>query len=258
MERQAQIVHVPREFLGPHGPPDTPTRHGMGFRQAVDHDGALCKTRQGSRRNMLASVKQRAAVNLIGNQPEIMRLADLTQGHQVVTAIGCTGRVVGRVDHDRTRAWRHHGLNVSGVEMEVPFCPQGGMHHGRTGGLHDRFIGDINRLGHNHLVTVTGNAHDGTIEPTLGAQCHGNIGRTNLLAGLSSVITRNRGLEIRATINPAIVGIATLHLLDHRLCDGLGCFKVGIPNAQDYDVLALSSELHGATMNLPGAGALVG
>ncbi|MNO83463.1 hypothetical protein D3C76_747720 [compost metagenome] len=68
---QREVFQVRGQGWRRHHPADAPAGHGVGFRQAVEGRGALGHARQAGRTDVLA-FEQQFAVDLIGNQPQVV------------------------------------------------------------------------------------------------------------------------------------------------------------------------------------------
>ncbi|MNL32673.1 hypothetical protein D3C87_1545380 [compost metagenome] len=167
-----------------HHPADTPAGHGVGFRQAVEGRGALGHARQARRADVFA-FEQQFAVDLIGNQPQVVADAQLSQGGPGAARQTRAGRVVRAVQCQRPGARSDARGDIFGQHAKAVFRAYGHRHHHGTASTEYRFVGDVHGLGDDHFVTrieyALGHAEQRTLRP---GQYGDLIGRNALAAAL--------------------------------------------------------------------------
>ncbi len=93
------------------GEADPPPGHGVGLRDAVDDDGLLLDVlAEGGEARELEVVVDELAVDLVGDDVDVLAADDLGQGQELVPAVGCAGRVRGVVEEEGLGRRRDRGL----------------------------------------------------------------------------------------------------------------------------------------------------
>ena len=142
--------------------------------------------------------------------------------------------------------------------MKPGLGPQWHGDHARAAGADDPFIGRVDRLGDDDLVTRAGEALQCAIEPALGPRHDGDVVNTARLPGAPRDPRRDRLAHRRIAENRRITGAVPAQRRHGRLDDRFGRFLIGVADGQEDDVLAGIAALCGFVMDGPGAGAVPG
>ena len=138
-----------------------PTRHRVSFGKPVQGDGALCHAGKRAHRNMFKRVVYKLAVNLIGDNDEVVLNGKLGNRLGILPRNNAARRVAWRDQQQRFRLRRDALLNLLGAQVET-VLGVGRHRHAHAARVMNRFvIGGVARVGHEDFVAwVEQGAHD--------------------------------------------------------------------------------------------------
>ncbi|MNH04300.1 hypothetical protein D3C79_635910 [compost metagenome] len=229
----------------------------MGLGQAVDRRRALGHARQAAGADVLAVVQQ-LAVDLIGDQPQVMGNAQLGQRLPGSARQAGAGGVVRAVQGQGAGLAGDARGDIFGLDPEAVLrAHRHRDHRGATGAEH-RLIGDVHGLGDNHFVAGVEHALGHAEQRTLGPGQHRHlIGGGRLAAAL--LMPAGNGLaqgQLAAYVG--VMGVAVLQAVDGGLDDRRRGVEIRVANRQQQHVFAFFQQFQGAVVDVPGSGAVTG
>ena len=137
---------------GSREPSKAPSRHAVGFGEAVDRDDTVGGAGQCGHADVPAAVVHVALEELVGDHENIAPVGDVQQGLQRLPPVHRAGRVAGVGKDERLRPGCHAALDVVGVGLPES-AAAGGDQDGYAARGRDRpHVSRIVRVGRQHLV----------------------------------------------------------------------------------------------------------
>ena len=221
-------LHADGELLGADGPAGAIAGHRVGFRQGRDDDGALGKGGLVEGRGEAAVAEHQSGIDLIGDDPQIMLLADLADRQDLVAGQHGTGRIGRAVEQQHAALRRDGALEIGGREVKPGLGGEAYRHEGGTGGGDHSVIGDVIGLGHDDLIAERGEGHHGA-EGVLRAGGEDHLLRRNLATRSGENNGRNRSNDPWLATAVGIAGPPGAQLANRFLDNIRGASRSGSP-----------------------------
>ncbi|MNJ41344.1 hypothetical protein D3C77_362640 [compost metagenome] len=254
---QRKVFQVAGQGRRADHPAHSPTGHGMRLGQAVEGRRAFSHTRQAAGADVLAFVQQ-FAVDLIGDQPQVMSDAQLSQGLPGAARQACTRRVVRAVQGQRAGAWADARGDILRAYAKTVLRAHRHRHHCRPASAEHRFVGDIHRLGDNHLIPRIEQALGDAKQRALRTGQHRHLIGTDCLAAALLVSASDGLAQGQFAAHVGIMRMAALQAVDSGLNNRRRGVEIRITDRQQKNVLALRLQFQGSVVNIPGGGAVTG
>ncbi|MNH09413.1 hypothetical protein D3C79_688670 [compost metagenome] len=254
---QGQVAQVLGQQLRADHPTDPPTGHGMGLGQAVDGRAALGHARQAGRAEMLA-LKQQLAVDLIGDQPQVMFDAQVRQALPGGLGQAGAGGVVRAVEQQGARARGNQPSDIIGVDPKALLRAHRHRYHPGCAGAKHCLVGHVHGLGDDHLVARVEQALGHAIQRTLRPGQHHHFQRVDRLPAMSGVVSGNGTAQGFAAAHIGIMGMAGAQAVDGGIDNRLRGIEIRVANRQQDDVPALALQFDGTVVDVPGCSTVTG
>ncbi|MFM2177112.1 MAG: hypothetical protein RL015_1210 [Verrucomicrobiota bacterium] len=223
---------------------ETPASHGEGFAEAVQEHGALSHAGVFDNAFVLASVVEQFAVDLVGEDKQIVLHGEGGDFFQLLGRHDAAGGIRGEVQRDDLGLRRDGFLHVGGHEGEVIFLTR--VHHNRhaVGHLDARAVADVAGLVVNDFVARIQNGAEGDVESLTDADGDEDlglrvVGDTELLF---HVFADEHAEGLQAEVR-SVAGLAFFQRADDGLADRPGGGFVGLTDAEGDDIRAANDEL---------------
>ena len=155
---------------------DAPARHRVGLGEAVEEDRALLHAGQGREADVLLAAVRQVAVDLIGDDDEVVLLGKGRDGQEVLARHDGARRVVRVADEQRLRLGRHVLLEL--IRRDAELVLNLGRYGDGLAAREDRagLVGDVARLRDEDFVAGgEDGAHD-EVERLTDADRHEDVG----------------------------------------------------------------------------------
>ena len=215
-----------------------PAGHGEGLAEAVEDDRPLRHPGQRPDRDMLLSVVQDPAVDLIGEDDEIVADRQVGDGLQVGSGQDAARRVRRGVDDEHPRPRRDEGRELVEIDPEVVLHPDRHGNRRRTDEPGQGFVDRVARVRDEDLVAGVDQPENGIEHHALAADRHEHPIWRHLEALPGGRVLGDRFAELR---DPRIRGVVGCPVIERSL-RGLprirGRVEVGFTDLKVDDVPA--------------------
>ena len=266
--KDGRILYEPRHAIGgmggqvgqmldhpgrAHDPATARTCHGMGFRHGADHQRAIRHAGQGAGADVFA-LPDLGVIDFVRDQPEVVIGADLRDPLQRFTAVDHAGGVVGRIDQQRSCAFRHcRDIRRPGLEPRV-WARGNGQRLG-TRAADRAGVGGIIGVDEKRGITRIAAGDMGCEQPGLTARCDQHVVACGRHAGASCDPRRNPVTQRVGAGHRGISGMPLDRRAVHVLQDRRGGADVMFPDGQLGDFRALGDHAACLGENAPSVGA---
>src|SRR6266851_7514193 len=247
-----QLVQLGRQSARSHRVAEAPAGHRVGLRQTVHEHGAFAHARARERRDVVEAVHE-LAVDLVGDDEQVMLLRELADEVDVFLRQHAAGRVLRSVDDDHSCPRRDERRELVEVHAKRALFAQPHRLRHSSDEVHLRRVRGIAGVGQDHLVSRLDGREQGEEEDVLRAGHQDDVVGVNL--GLEHP-GDEAGDRFARLVDPArgrVVRVAVLHGADSRLDDVVRRREVWFADLEMDDALALSLEPAGAGERLEGA-----
>ena len=227
---------------------ETPAGHGEGFAEAVEEHGALSHAGVFDDALVLASVVKQLAVDLIGEDEQIVLHGKGGDLFQLLRGHDAAGGIRGEVQRDDLGLRRDGFLHIGGHEGEVVFLTR--VHHDghAVGHLDAGAVADVAGLVVDDFVARIQNGAEGDVERLADADGDEDLGlrvvgdAELLFHILADEYAEGLQAEVRG-----VAGLAFFQRADDGLADGPGGGFIRLADAEGDDIRAADDELEEVT-----------
>jgi hypothetical protein len=218
-------------------PADPPARHGVGLRDAVEHDGAVGYLRHDDRqRRGLGAVIAQVFVDLVGDHPDVVFGRPPADRVDLRAGVDGARRVGGRVEQQRLRLGRSRRLELLDTDQVAGGLVRGDLHRNaaRQG---DRLrVGRRVRRGQQHLVARIAQRRERVVDGLLAAVGDDDLRRVDVVAGVARGLLDQRLAQFRQSRRRRVTVIRAFGARARRRVDDvIGCREVRLARAEaDY------------------------
>ena len=252
-EHAVEQEHEARdERLGHDGPARAPARHGVRLREARDARHALLGALDREHARVRAASEEERAVDLVGDEPEIVRARELAERRERVCGQAGAGGVVRRRQHDGAGASRDRRLHVGCLELESALRAERDVDRRCACSREDPGVGGVERLRDDDLVAFAEHGDADGEHRGLRAGEEDDATRVHRSPGPGRRAPGDLLAQGGVALRVGVVRAPGAHRGVGGLDDGGRRLEVGIADRQHDHVLAARAPLRGQAMDVPG------
>ena len=212
---------------------DAPARHRVGLREAVEENRALLHAGQGGEADVLLAAVRQVAVDLVGDDDEVVLLGKGRDGQEILARHDGACRVVRIADEQRLRPGGHVLFEL--VRRDAELVLNLGRHGDGLAARENRagLVGDVARLRDQDLVARREDGAHDEVERLADTDCHEDVGVGIIRAAvLVGVVAGNLLAQLGQAAVCRIRGVSLLEAVDAALADGPGRDEVWLADAE--------------------------
>ncbi len=185
-----------------------------------------------------------AVVDLVGDDEEVVPVDDLGDGGHHLAAHHGAGGVRRVADEERLGAGRDALLQVIGVEGEAVLGTRRHLRVRATGEENTREIGDVARIGAQHLVALIDDGGERDVQRFADAGGRDDLGAGVVVDAVQALqVARDGGAQLDEAIVGRVVGLAILDALDGGLANLVRGDEVRLAHAERDHALHAREEV---------------
>ena len=240
-----QLRHIAYEFLGPASVAYAPPGHRVGLGDAVHRQRARIQfwfyLRDGGE---LAVFEQQVLVNVVGQYPHLgMAQQHAGKCREFAAAVGSTGRVARRIEHQPLGARRDRRFELLGGQLEAFVFAALDRLWRAVGDQRHVAVRHPVRRGYHHFVALRKCRHHRVEHDLLGA-----VGDRDLVAGVDEAILAlefqaHRIFHFVGAVDGGVARIVARHRFDHCALDVVRRREIRLADGEAYDVAPLRAQL---------------